>query len=404
MMEAADPPFKTDIHGIPQPSLSDNTNIQVFPFHGEALATTDSALYTRFNPDTLETIGKVEFPTATQGLSASHLHYLPGSDKKTIVNYYTNIFAVKNHEIQVFKMGADHTQQFFGKTTVPYLPYVHSFGLTQKHMLLFAYPLGFAEACTLEFKPLLECAKWYDHNVTLFVFPLDGKEGDPPKMTLQLSSHFSLHHVNAWEDEEAFWIDANSYFDGSIFLGKFVHADLHTMRDQSLRDKVAPWSRYTRLRIDRAKETSTMQSIHLADKDGYVYDFDFPVIHPEKDANRHCIVWGITAFAKNSTEYAHWAVLKSNVCSGLSVNTVAWSEANQYPSEPMFVPKPGATAEDDGVLLVQAVDGPKSTTYLLVLDAKTMKELARAYLPTGWSTPYTQHGNWFPAVAKSVMV
>jgi len=396
MMGNVEPPW--GMFDLPKPSLSDNTNIQVFPMAGaaSAIATTDSAVYTLFDVDSLGTTGKITPPK--QGLSASHMHYLPGSAETVMVNFATNLIAVKEHEITVFKMGADYKQVFFGKTSLDYIPYIHSFGVTPTHMLLFAYPLGFAEMCTLEFKPLIECATWYDRNTTLFVFDLNGNPDSAPVMTVEMLPHFTMHHVNAYEDEEAFWVEGNTYFSSNILTAKYVHADLRVMHNQTERNQVPAWSEYTRLRIDRKTGSSNMEKIELRDNDGYVYNMDFPYVNPSKDGQKHCVVWGLTAYAENSTDYSDWAILRTDVCSGAVNNTIAWYEPNQYPSEPVFVPKPGG-AEDDGVLLSQVVDGTNSTTYLLVLDPKTMKKLAHAYLPSGWATPYTQHGRWFDAKA-----
>ncbi len=58
-----------------------------------------------------------------------------------------------------------------------------------------------------------------------------------------------------------------------------------------------------------------------------------------------------------------------------------WGEENCYPSEPVFVPAPGDKSEDDGVLLSVIFEGQKIKSYLVVLDAKNLSELARIDLP-----------------------
>lgn len=62
----------------------------------------------------------------------------------------------------------------------------------------------------------------------------------------------------------------------------------------------------------------------------------------------------------------------------------------------MFAARPGATAEDDGVLLstLTQADG---RTALLVLDAQSLTEVGRAVMPYG--LPNGFHGCWVPAVA-----
>lgn len=48
------------------------------------------------------------------------------------------------------------------------------------------------------------------------------------------------------------------------------------------------------------------------------------------------------------------------------------------PSEPVFVANPQGTCEDDGVLLTMALDANRKQSVLVVIDAKNMKEIARA--------------------------
>ncbi len=63
-------------------------------------------------------------------------------------------------------------------------------------------------------------------------------------------------------------------------------------------------------------------------------------------------------------------------------NDEVWSQVGCTPSEPIFVPRSDGTEEDDGVVLSVVLDGNVNKSFLLVLDAKTMTELARADAPT----------------------
>lgn len=48
------------------------------------------------------------------------------------------------------------------------------------------------------------------------------------------------------------------------------------------------------------------------------------------------------------------------------------------PGEPVFVPRPDAIDEDDGVVLSMVLDGVAQKSYILCLDANTMEEIGRA--------------------------
>jgi carotenoid cleavage dioxygenase-like enzyme len=70
-----------------------------------------------------------------------------------------------------------------------------------------------------------------------------------------------------------------------------------------------------------------------------------------------------------------------------------WSEEGCYPGEPVFVPAPAATAEDDGVILSVVFDTRAERSFLLALDAASLGELARAEVPH--QIPFGFHGQYF---------
>jgi carotenoid cleavage dioxygenase-like enzyme len=72
--------------------------------------------------------------------------------------------------------------------------------------------------------------------------------------------------------------------------------------------------------------------------------------------------------------------------------TILWRESEHYYlGEPMFVQAPNSQSEDDGVLISAVTDNRENTEdFLLFLDAKTMKELGRAYFKDEIS--YSVHG------------
>lgn len=51
------------------------------------------------------------------------------------------------------------------------------------------------------------------------------------------------------------------------------------------------------------------------------------------------------------------------------------------PCEPVFVQRPGATEEDDGVVLTIVIDREGTHSILVALDGKTFEEIARADMP-----------------------
>ena len=58
----------------------------------------------------------------------------------------------------------------------------------------------------------------------------------------------------------------------------------------------------------------------------------------------------------------------------------------------MFVARPQAEDEDDGVLLSVVLDAGAGTSFMLVLDARDLSELARAQAPH--HIPFGFHGQF----------
>ena len=70
----------------------------------------------------------------------------------------------------------------------------------------------------------------------------------------------------------------------------------------------------------------------------------------------------------------------------------SWEEDGCFAGEPVFVPEPGAEGEDAGVLLSVVLDSRAETLFLLVLDAATLEERARAEVPH--RIPLSFHGQF----------
>jgi carotenoid cleavage dioxygenase-like enzyme len=70
-----------------------------------------------------------------------------------------------------------------------------------------------------------------------------------------------------------------------------------------------------------------------------------------------------------------------------------WTEDGCYPGEPVFVRRPGADGEDAGVVLSVVLDAREGRSFLLVLDAGSFEEIARAEAPH--HIPFGFHGQYF---------
>ena len=61
-----------------------------------------------------------------------------------------------------------------------------------------------------------------------------------------------------------------------------------------------------------------------------------------------------------------------------------------YGGEALFIPRPSSSAEDDGYLVDLLMDDHSAE--LIIIDARTMTELARLHLPQ--RVPFGVHACW----------
>ena len=83
-------------------------------------------------------------------------------------------------------------------------------------------------------------------------------------------------------------------------------------------------------------------------------------------------------------------LVKINVQTG---DSISWTEQNCQPGEPFFVPRHDARGEDDGVVLSVVLDSNSGQSFLLILDSKSFKEIARALVPH--HIPFGIHGQYY---------
>ena len=80
-----------------------------------------------------------------------------------------------------------------------------------------------------------------------------------------------------------------------------------------------------------------------------------------------------------------------------SRDIITWKEAGVFVSEPVFVPKPHAESEDEGVLCVTLLNATsQSNVTLLILDAKNLQEVCRIKFSTEGSIAQALHGLFIP--------
>jgi carotenoid cleavage dioxygenase-like enzyme len=186
---------------------------------------------------------------------------------------------------------------------------------------------------------------------------------------------FTFHHVNAFEADGSLVVDLCAYEDPSIIDALYL--------DRVRADGALPPARARRYTID-------LDGGGVDERDLWDGNFELPrIAYRTHNGRPYRFAYGVGGEAT-------WIdrVVKLDVEAGTATH---WESAGCYPSEPVFVPAPDAAGEDEGVLLSVVLDAARGTSFLLVLDAGDLSELARAAVPH--HVPFSFHGQFFGGVS-----
>jgi carotenoid cleavage dioxygenase len=249
---------------------------------------------------------------------------------------------------------------------MPGMTMIHDMSLTQNYAVIYDLPV------TLSFLALGAGAsfpfRWdNEHEPRIGLLPRNGEATDI--IWSPIKPNYAFHPMNAYED-----VDGNVVIDIMRYERMFendVNGPFGDSQPRFDRWTVNPKNRTVREEIVDARPQ------------------EFPRCHPDLNGKPYRYGYAVAADGYNFP-----AIYKHDLQTGTA------TEFNMGPgrhsAEPVFIPKQGATAEDDGYLMTYVFDANKNASELVILDAQDMSRpaLARVHLPV--RVPYGFHGNWVP--------
>src|SRR3954451_14221895 len=351
------------------PDYTDNANVNLMRLGERYVAMTETPLAVEFDPETLATLGRAG--KAPGAVTTAHPHHDP--ERGEAVNYAAQLGARSSY--RVYTTNAAAQRRVLAKIPVREPAYMHSFGMTERYVVLAEFPLVVNPLrLALSAESFIESYRWKPERGTRFVV-VDRRDGRVA-MRATAEPFFCFHHVNAWEEGDEVVVDLVAYDDASVIDTLFV--------DQLRSGAEQPPSQLRRYRIhpdsDRAGgEVLLDHSIELP-------RIDYARVNARP--YRHVYACGMRP------EQPDW--LNELVKFDTRERALAtWHEPGCYPGEPVFVGRPGRDREDDGVILSVVFDGKTGRSFLLVLDAASFEEQARAEAPH--HLPIGFHGQFMPA-------
>jgi carotenoid cleavage dioxygenase-like enzyme len=350
------------------PKLSDNANVNLTQLGERFIAMTETPIPVQFDGATLETAGVAYQVPGTLTTAHPHLDRASGG----MLNYAAKVGPRNSYRFFHLAPGSEEPE-VVAQMPVKHPAYQHSFGLTERHFVLAEFPYVVNPiSIPLSGRPYIENYRWNPELGTRFwLLPRRGGEALGP---FEAEPCFGFHHVNSYEDGEDVVVDISVFADAQIV------EDLYLERLRAGKPVAKPELR--RFRI--TPRSGNVESERLVEE-----PMDLPRINYGRCSERpYRYAWGVGFGASGWLDKIVKADLERRASS-------VWSEPGRYPGEPVFVAAPDATDEDAGVLLSVVFDGEAGSSFLLVLDASDLREIARAEAPH--HIPFGFHGQFAPA-------
>jgi beta,beta-carotene 9',10'-dioxygenase len=358
------------VQSVFSPQLTDNANVNLTRLGDEHIAMTETPIPVRFDPETLRTLGHDEGAAAFGHLTTAHPHHDP--DLGELLNFAAHLG--RTSEYRIYARRSRTEGRTLARHTVREPAYMHSFAITPRLVLLLENPLVVNPLrLALSGKAFIHNYRWKP-DLGMRIHAFDRVTGTRHK-AWTLDPFFVFHTINAFEDGDDVVVDLCAYEDTSVIdaLG------LDGLRAGTAR---APSAEPRRVTLPLGGGSPAMRA--LAD-----VDLELPRIdYRRRNGRPYRYVYGAgvggTSFLKR--------LVKLDVERG---GVATWEEPQAWAGEPVFVARPGADGEDDGVVLSVVLDAAGGRSFLLILDAQSFEEVARAEAPH--HIPFGFHGQFFSA-------
>ncbi|CAL1527258.1 unnamed protein product [Lymnaea stagnalis] len=405
-------------HFLPRPpKKNDNVGISIIKCGERFFALTESSMIHELNGDDLHSVQKIDvskhFPVQ---MGTGHPHF----EKDGTMLYYATNLRDYNKAYNFIRVpppsgGVDpwSNGQILASVASRWkmnIGYTHSFGLTENYIVHFEQPL----ACNV-LKILTMEMRSSSFEDTLVNYPgepvsaflLDKKTGERTPITYLAPHGFTFHFINCYEDAGHVVVDVCLSEDAQIIKDLYIDAILKRQQQKTplnitfgrfvlplSLDKAEPGKNLVTLSNTNASAVLREKGKNIVDVrrdtsfDDTVY-FDLPRINYDYNGLKYRYTYGSSIF---NTSLARVS-LKIDV---LVTFLTYLCGTTHIPGEPVFVKSPEGTLEDDGVILSAILaQTSDQSSYLVVLDASSFKEVARATLPSDIKINFSFHGDFY---------
>ncbi|KAF6102291.1 beta-carotene oxygenase 2 [Phyllostomus discolor] len=405
------------------PAITDNTNVNYVRYKGDYYVSTETNFMNKLDIETLEKTEKVDWSKfiAVNGATA-HPHYDPDGTAYNMGNSYGphgscyNIIRVPPEKVDLGDTIQGAKVICSIASTESLKPsYYHSFGMTKNYIIFIEQPvkMNLRKIITSKIrgKAFSDGISWEPQYNTRF-HVVDKHTGQLLPGMYYTKPFVTFHQINAFEDQGCVIIDLCCQDNGRNLdlyqlqnlrkAGKELDQVYESIARSFPRRFVLPL--HVSLNAPEGENLNPLSyssASAVKQADGKIW-CSYENLHPENLEEEGGIEFPQINYGQCSGKKYHFfygcgfrhlvgdSLIKVDV---VNKTLMVWREDGFYPSEPVFVPVPGTSEEDGGVLLsVVITPNQNKSNFLLVLDAKNFDELGRAEVPV--QMPYGFHGTY----------
>ncbi|RCN50147.1 retinal pigment epithelial membrane protein [Ancylostoma caninum] len=391
----------------------DNCLVSFAKVGDSTYALTESVYMFRIEIDTLDTLEKVDirdYISSNLHVYSAHFHAdasgnlynigtIFGKSSCYVLTKTTNPLAIK---------GAKSSHSFEGTEVLGVVPaseprapcYFHSFGLSRNYFILFETPqrTNVMKLCFRKFRGISfnDCMYWDEKAVTNVIL-FDRIRRTRVERKITADPFFVFHHSNSYEKDGYLIVDYCKVFHTSN-MNELLLDHLRTGAFRAKGTSLLPFLCRMIIPINVSSSSKPGDDLlancsfaggcrAVLNEDGSIHCYDakmsdvsmeFPIYRYDRNSKEYRYVYGSCFIDPDNIREG---VVKIDL---RNVSSKVWYKdaVDQIAAEPVFVSKPGAAREDEGVLVVPVVTSRAGDQpYVVVIDAETMVEMGRFLIP-----------------------
>lgn len=317
--------------------------------------------------DELETVGPSDFSGTLEHPFSAHPKRDPLTGELHVVAYYW----AWGNKIRYMSISPDGRVQKAVDVETPGGPMVHDMAFTGKYALLFDLPVTFNLDDAMAGRKLPY--SWNDeYGARIGLLPRDGTATDGSDVRwFDIEPCYVFHPLNAYDLD-----------DGSVVLDAVRHPRMFATDRNGPNEGATRLERWT---IDPAE--GKVREETLDDRPQ-----EFPRLNETLQGQRNRYGYAVGAWLGDDSRAT---AVKHDLVAGTTAEHDYGK--GRMTLEPVFVPREGATDEDDGYVMSYVYDATTDRSDVVILDSQDFsgEPIATIQLPV--RVPFGFHGNWIPS-------